>query len=244
MKSTLPDIGHPGPFRPARVTDQIANWLRNKILSGETAAGTHLPPERLLAQHLDVTRNTIRSALARLQAEELLELRHGSGAVVRDFKKSAGLALSVHLLSLGREQEIEILQGMLVIRRGLAAEAVAMAALRITNEQVERLQELADQLNKENDRAAFIRLDAEFTRAVIRASGNLPMELMYNDIIRVTDSRPDINQLRFLDLDRIRSYYRHTVDLIQEGDPDRARDEIRRLLEAADEWALNRILPK
>lgn len=238
MKAKPLTIEEPVSFRPTRVTDQIADWLRKRILTGEFGAGTRLPAERALAQHMDVTRNTLRAALARLETEELLELRHGSGAVVKSFQESGGLALSVHLLALGRDRETDILRGILEIRRGLAAEAVALAGQRITEEQLELLQQLADQLATETDQTSFIRLDMEFTRTVIRAAANLPMELMYNDTLRVIESRPDIDRLRFAELDTIRFFYQWTLNLIREGDPDRAREEMRRMLEAADEQAL------
>ncbi len=226
------------PFRPTRVTDQIAEWLRSKILRGEFAVGQLLPAERSLAKQLDVTRNTLRTALARLESEDLLEMRHGSGARVKSFREQAGLAVAVHLLELGKERELEVLRGILEIRRGLAAEAVAFASERMTPEQRAHLERLAELQSTEQDRAAFMQRDREFTRTVIRAASNLTMELMYNDTLRVIRSRPDIDELRFADLDLIRFGYQWTLDLILKGDPEQARTQMRQMLVVADEEAL------
>jgi DNA-binding transcriptional MocR family regulator len=59
--------------------DHCAGRIRESILGGEISAGTRLPPERALAERFGVNRVTVRGALARLEAEGLVDVRQGSG---------------------------------------------------------------------------------------------------------------------------------------------------------------------
>ncbi|MFJ3825659.1 GntR family transcriptional regulator [Streptomyces nodosus] len=63
--------------------DAIAGDLRNQILTGRLKAGERLRPEPDLASHYAVSTPTLRSALAVLQGEGLIEKIHGRGNFVR-----------------------------------------------------------------------------------------------------------------------------------------------------------------
>jgi DNA-binding transcriptional MocR family regulator len=61
---------------------RLADKLRNGIRAGDLVGGTRLPPERQLAAHLSVARNTVVRAYAQLETERLVSRRQGSGTRV------------------------------------------------------------------------------------------------------------------------------------------------------------------
>ncbi len=61
---------------------QLAAALRRFILAGQAPPGTRLPPSRLLAQELSVSRATVLAALDQLTAEGYLRGRRGAGLYV------------------------------------------------------------------------------------------------------------------------------------------------------------------
>jgi GntR family transcriptional regulator len=61
---------------------QVADEIRALIASGGLREGAQLPPVRQLAADLGVNLNTVATAYRELQAEGLLAIRHGAGAVV------------------------------------------------------------------------------------------------------------------------------------------------------------------
>ncbi len=61
---------------------QIVNQIRKQILSKELAAGYRLPPERQLAEQLDVNRTTVLNAYRELKSEGLIGSHVGRGTVV------------------------------------------------------------------------------------------------------------------------------------------------------------------
>jgi GntR family transcriptional regulator len=63
---------------------QVADYLREGILSGQFPAGQPLPSEEVLAGEFGVSRPVIRQAVATLTGEGLVSVRRPFGAIVRD----------------------------------------------------------------------------------------------------------------------------------------------------------------
>ena len=70
---------------------QLAWTLRNAINSGRLGPGDQLPPVRQLAEELGVNPNTLRATYARLEAEHLIDTRHGRGTFVTGAGEGEGL---------------------------------------------------------------------------------------------------------------------------------------------------------
>lgn len=67
----------------------VADTLRSDILDGMYQKRMLLPTEQLLCQQFQVSRQTVRQALALLASEGLIERRQGSGSHIRDLLKPA-----------------------------------------------------------------------------------------------------------------------------------------------------------
>ena len=65
-----------------RLYRQIADQISRLIESGEYRPGARLPPERLLATQLSVSRPTVREALIALEVEGWVDIRGGTGVFV------------------------------------------------------------------------------------------------------------------------------------------------------------------
>jgi len=65
-----------------RLYRQIADQISRLIDSGEYKAGGRLPPERMLAAQLKVSRPTVREALIALEVEGWVDIRGGTGVFV------------------------------------------------------------------------------------------------------------------------------------------------------------------
>lgn len=61
---------------------QIANQLKEKIISGEIADGAFLPSERYMAKLIGVHRNTIIKSYSTLKDQELIDSKQGAGYYV------------------------------------------------------------------------------------------------------------------------------------------------------------------
>jgi len=65
------------------LSGQLYRQLSDAIRSGRLAHGQQLPPSRLLAEQLGVSRKTVSEAYSRLTLDQLLEGRIGAGSYVR-----------------------------------------------------------------------------------------------------------------------------------------------------------------
>ena len=66
------------------LTGQLLRQLREAIHNGRLAAGEKLPPSRLLAEQLGLSRKTVNEAYSRLVYDNLLVARVGSGTYVAE----------------------------------------------------------------------------------------------------------------------------------------------------------------
>jgi GntR family transcriptional regulator/MocR family aminotransferase len=71
---------------------QIFEQVRSMILGGQLKAGMALPPSRLLAERVNVSRNTVTIAYDRLVAEGYVESRGTAGRAERAASVLCGLS--------------------------------------------------------------------------------------------------------------------------------------------------------
>lgn len=69
--------------RPGALYQQVAAEIRSGIAAGEYEPGAPLPSEAQLIERYQVSRPTVRKAIAALRAEGLIEVIHGKGSYVR-----------------------------------------------------------------------------------------------------------------------------------------------------------------
>ena len=80
---------------------QVANEMRASIISGEWEPGRQIPPEEQLSALYDVSRPTIRQAVAALRTEGLLDVQQGRGSFVRDRQARTGVLMQQEITRTG-----------------------------------------------------------------------------------------------------------------------------------------------
>ena len=67
------------PVRVVAAHELVLEQIRTAIMLGRYRPGDCLPPERALAEFLNVSRTTVREAVAILTSEGLIEIKRGRG---------------------------------------------------------------------------------------------------------------------------------------------------------------------
>jgi GntR family transcriptional repressor for pyruvate dehydrogenase complex len=230
------------PVARQSVVDAVADRLRGEILAGRLRPGTRLPSERELSLALGVNRLTLRASLARLEALGLITTRHGAGTVVASWRERAGLEMLGTLvkgLKLADPAWHELVRSALELRRILAAEAIALAAERHTDEDVDAIAACVQVLKEHvDDPLAFARADLAFMRAVCKAARNVGLELFLNTFARWPDEYPHLVTALYDDTAASLTLYDPVIDVIRSRDGDSARTIARRTLELLDaKWS-------
>ncbi len=156
-----------GPIRQASLVTQVSEQFRGLIASGEWPVGQKIPGEHELTEELGVSRSTVREALRGLTNMGLLEPLVGDGTYVRVTDEITGVLVRDHLsYALG---------DVLDTRAGLEASTARLAAEHSTPEALADLSDALDARTRAHDAgelAEYVHADADFHRAVVRASGN------------------------------------------------------------------------
>lgn len=154
------------------LTDKAIARIRELIRTGALPPGAKLPPEPELAARLGLSRNLAREAVKALSVARVLEVRRGDGTYVTSLAPSLlfeGLSGAVELL----QSDPGALLDLMEVRRLLEPAATALAATRVSNEQLAGVERHLDAMREAKDDVAQLNThDAAFHRAVVSASGN------------------------------------------------------------------------
>ncbi|MEX0348066.1 MAG: FadR/GntR family transcriptional regulator [Paracoccaceae bacterium] len=143
----------------------IARKLAGDIESGRYFVGERLPPERELAQKLDVSRTTVREALLALEIMRFIEIRVGSGVFVLDQSQRAQSDFV--------EPDGAPPSDVLAARRIIEGETAALAARNATTADLNKMQATIDEMAASiHDIARFDVADAAFHTAISKAAAN------------------------------------------------------------------------
>ncbi|WP_069768006.1 FadR/GntR family transcriptional regulator [Streptomyces sp. LUP30] len=154
------------------LTDKAIERIRELIRTGALPPGSKLPPEPDLAAQLGLSRNLAREAVKALAVARVLEVRRGDGTYVTSLQPSlllAGLGGAVELL----QGDSAALQDLMEVRRLLEPAATALAATRISDDQLAEVKSHLDAMREARDDVELLNAhDAAFHRAVVAATGN------------------------------------------------------------------------
>jgi DNA-binding GntR family transcriptional regulator len=151
-----PDFRRPTPSRER--FERIYRILRDRICLLEYPPGARLSEEEL-AEEFEISRTPVRRVLGRLEAEGLVEARHGVGTIVTDVEIEE-LAQTYHL-----RMELAVLIGRL-------------SPIPRTDEDLDRIRALiarCDAISSDADHKAFARLNMDFFSEITAMTGNPPL---------------------------------------------------------------------
>lgn len=165
------------PIETTARDDAVLKALVDFVGQEQLQPGQRLPTERILAERLRVSRNTVREALTRWEGLGLVERRQGSGTYL---KAEVSPQMRHMPLTFIGGQDFEGLMHTLEIRRALEAEAAALCALRATPETIALIASRLETMERvfHETKGAQSDADWEFHQAVYRASGNPLIEQM------------------------------------------------------------------
>jgi GntR family transcriptional regulator, transcriptional repressor for pyruvate dehydrogenase complex len=227
-------------FEPVRTQTRdraVVAALAKYVTSAGVLPGGRLPPERVLAEQLEVSRATVREALKQWEGLGIVEMRKGSGT----YLKRTISPDSVHVPLIVAGSDIASLLHALEVRRALEGEAAAICAERATREEVAHILDKLETMER-----AFVERggrsadeDWEFHLTLIRTTRNPLFEQIIGAIHGLLHrfwEKPlgiaDFGHASF-------PFHRTMVEAIARHDPTAARGEALKLI-ACTEYDLRR----
>ncbi len=210
----------PQPVQRKRIAlvEQVVESLTQQIVAGKWASGQFLPPEAELAQMFSVSRTVIREAMRLLSARGLVQVSHGKRPCVKAPNTDATMDSLQMLLQRGAVQ----LKDLAEVRRPLEADIAALAAERITDEQVEALEQAIDAQQNAAKLEDQVAADLRFHNLLAEATGNMIFKVLIGTVteLLIESRRRTITKVG---VERAIAHHRKILDAVKRRDSNGAR---------------------
>lgn len=170
-------------------TKQVVSALGHRIVSGDFLAGSLLPSETELEREYAVSRTVIREAAKILSAKGLVTVRQRHGTSVNSREQWSWLdAELITWLSVGRIAKEELF-AFSEVRRIIEPEAAALAALRATDKQRQKIMNAFERMvyNQDEPEQA-VAADKAFHLAILEATQNPVLQSFRQAIEAILDA--------------------------------------------------------
>ena len=211
------------PIVKRSLVDQALEQLRLRISNGLWVVGQRLPTEPELASELGISRNTVREALRVLAICGLIEIRQGDGSYLRAVVDPMDTLKVLSRCSLNQARET---------RQILEVEAIGLAALRRTDEDLKALHEALDISGRHyhGDLDHYIACDLTFHRRLVEAAHNPTLSELYRyfssivgaqlrQTLNITPRRQEVFDLHI-----------ELLAAVEQQDPERVKALMRQLI--------------
>lgn len=154
--------------------------LQHMILSGKLKIGEKLPPERQLAEMMQVSRAVVNGGITDLEKMGFLVVKPRSGTYVADYRRKGTIntLLSIMKYNGGRIRNEEI-RSIFEVRIALDTLAARLCIDRITDEEVELLLGKVNEIRDASKVSIAIQAAFEFQHEFALMSGNTLIPLIF-----------------------------------------------------------------
>jgi DNA-binding FadR family transcriptional regulator len=209
-----------------KLTEQVSRQLLEAIVAGHYAPGDRLPSERNLAQVFNTSRVVVREALSSLVAKGIVDVRQGQGTTVNPVDEWNTLDPDVLILVHGDN----VSEALVEVRRIVEPELAALAAERITPDELEKLRAVSE-LPEDDTVEQHVERDTHFHLCIAQATHNPVLLIMISSITQLLRESRRRTFAVPGELAKARTWHHAIFAAIEEGNPDAARDAMAAHLE-------------
>jgi len=158
----------------------FVDQLEHMILSGKLKIGEKLPPERQLAEMMQVSRAVVNGGISDLEKKGFLIVKPRSGTFVADYRRKGTIdtLLAIMKYNGGRMRNEEI-RSIFEIRIALDSLAAKLCMKRITDEEIALLSEKVEHIRTAETTSDAIQAAFEFQHEFALSSGNTLIPLVF-----------------------------------------------------------------
>lgn len=193
--------------------DKAYAALRQKIFSGELAAGDRLK-ERKICEELKVSRTPVREALRKLQSDGLVVIEPRRGGVVAGINATD----AAEIYSLG--MLLESFGAGLAARRATAEDLAEL-------DQIIAAMEAALHTDSPVSRSAYLELDSDLHRQIVAITGNRHLGRLIRQVVGLPMLIQAFTHYAHADLLRSLEQHRTIVAALRAGDAEWAEAAMR-----------------
>lgn len=167
-----------------RTYETVISFFTDAIIAGKLKVGEKLPPEREIAEHLGVSRNSVREAIRFMDMTGVISSQQGSGNYITcDFEKSMTQSLAM-MFALNQTDSRQINQ----LRWGLETRAAILVVEHASDQEIEDIIQCVENLENSQDETLNIGLDKQIHYTMAKASRNVLIISILNALSTVIDT--------------------------------------------------------
>jgi GntR family transcriptional repressor for pyruvate dehydrogenase complex len=222
------------PIDRAGITELVVERIKELLARGELRAGSRLPPERELAEMLNISRPSLRTALKALSVMGIIRAKPGAGTYIAESLPEV-FTEPMHFMTLINNTSVEeLFEARRIIEAGLAE----LAAERASADDIQLLnKELGEMRATIDDPENFLKHDVRFHQVMAHAANNKLMSGVMDTIAQLLFHIRRQTVAQASDLDEAIEWHQKIVDAIRKHEPRRAKDMLSGHLRAAlDAW--------
>lgn len=185
-----------GTLNQEGLAKQIADSIRSAIVTGKILVGERLPTENELAEKFGVSRPTVREALKRLAAQNLIRSKRGpaGGSFVTQIDQTQARDLLITTATLVVSMGAINLSEVVEARRVMESACLPFAVERRTEQHIKSLrQEVECQRRSDLSDEEFCDSDVRFHRTLVDAAGNAMLSFQMAGVIEAL--QPVLNKI-------------------------------------------------
>jgi GntR family transcriptional repressor for pyruvate dehydrogenase complex len=225
------------------LSEQVAKQLQELIVNGGLNPGDKLPPERLLAEQLSVSRTVIREAVKLLQERGLVRVITGSGTYVSEMDPNI-VVQSIELFMSNKKNKY---RDLLEIRRFFEVNVAELAAKYADDSDINALELNLEEMrksslgiHKKNEiLEQFVIADMKFHQALAKATKNSLIPVLLSSFMGLlfefsskASSHPGAPEKAI-------EYHEQLLSCVRKRDVERARTVMRNHISSTEEYVDN-----
>ena len=175
-----------------KIYKNIVEQIVDLIHDGSLKKGDKLPPERSLADMMNVSRTSVREALKVMEIMGIIEIRPGEGSVVSDFNAEPFLSIIWPVSLANKDMEKDLLEFRKILEEG----SIRHLALKGENEEFFKdLKDIVDKMEEAIDNCSqSVRLDILFHRKIFELTGNKLLMVAQNLVEYILEKTVSYNR--------------------------------------------------
>jgi len=185
------------PLRKISLVDQIVLQLRKEIITSQYEPEGPFPSEKDLTLRFGTSRHTVRSALQTLAKEGLIEISHGRGNIVKNFRSTIGIDVFPELIIASPEL---ITPDIFLIYRQhimwLYDHILVGATLKARPSDEAVLMDIIDLYRDDMNIDAYWEYQTRFFRELLRVSDNILLIMYYNSHLKIRQKMLEIGIMK------------------------------------------------
>ena len=194
---------------------QVYVQLKSKLMEGVWKIGEKLPSENELCASFGVSRVTVRAAIQQLGILGLVETKHGGGTFVKDFSTINAVDTLHPLMQISKNQDVIT---VLVYRKVIEKGTIGLAVPKITNKDIEYLEETyATMLSCTDEPAKNATADHAFHYRIAQIAHNPIITKVYG-IINEIISTAMADVVKLIGCEIGLRYHRKLIDALKSRD--------------------------